>query len=92
MDTASPTRTYLAIWAWLAGLMLFGVLLASLPIPKSTVVLSVLLLSSIKALLVALYYMHLKIDRRLLALVVSAPLLLIVLVLGVIFSSRLVRL
>ena len=90
--TVSPTRTYLAIWGWLAGLMLFGVALSLLPISKGLIVLIVLGLSSIKALLVALYYMHLKIDRRLLVLVILAPLLLIVLVLGVIFSSTLVHL
>ena len=89
---ASPTRTYLAIWGWLAGLMLFGVLLSALPLPKATIVLIVLGLSSIKALLVALYYMHLKLDRRLLVLVAVVPLLLILLALGVVFSSALIRL
>ena len=76
MSSASGgTRTYLAIWGWLAGLMLIGVFLSELPIPKMTIVLLVLALSSIKALLVALYYMHLKMDRRLLALVALAPII-----------------
>ena len=88
----APSKLYLIIWAWLAGLMLLGVLLSELHIPKATIVLIVLGLSSIKALLVALYYMHLKIDQRLLALIAVAPLLLIALALGVVFSSRLVRL
>ena len=92
MSAASPARLYLIIWAWLAGLMLLGVLLSELPISKTTIVLLVLALSSIKAFLVALYYMHLKVDRRLLALVVLAPFLLVILALGVVFSSRLVRL
>ena len=89
---ASPTRHYLIIWAWLAGLMLAGVLLSELPIPKVAVVLLVLFLSSIKALLVALYYMHLKMDRRLLSFIAVAPLVLIALALGVVFSSKLIRL
>jgi caa(3)-type oxidase subunit IV len=72
--------------------MLFGVLLSALPLPKATIVLIVLGLSSIKALLVALYYMHLKLDRRLLVLVAVVPLLLILLALGVVFSSALIRL
>ena len=92
MSAASSARLYLIIWAWLAGLMLLGVLLSELPISKTTIVLLVLALSSIKAFLVALYYMHLKVDRRLLALVVLAPFLLVILALGVVFSSRLVRL
>ena len=85
-------KTYLLIWAWLAGLMLLGVLLSELPIPKSTVVLIVLALSTIKATLVALCYMHLKSDRRLLAFVLIAPLVIIALALGVVCSSALIRL
>ena len=85
-------KTYLAIWGWLAGLMLLGVGLSALPISKRTVVLLVLALSSIKATLVALYYMHLKFDRRVLTIVLLAPLALILLALSVVFSSYFVHL
>jgi len=90
-------RKYLVIGMWLAGLMLLGVLLSELgggilPIPRWGVAVLILVLSTIKATLVALYYMHLESDRRLLALVAAAPFLLILLALGVIFSSRLIRL
>ena len=88
----SSVRTYLSIWGWLAGLMLLGVGLSMLPISKATVVLIVLALSSVKAMLVVLYYMHLKFDRWLLALVALVPLVLISLALAVVYSSRLVRL
>lgn len=91
-ERVSSTRTYLAVWAALALLMLMGVLLAELPIPKATIVLVVLILSSIKAFLVASYYMHLKIDPRLLQFIAIGPLLLILLALGVVFSSVLVHL
>ena len=95
--TASSTRTYLLIGIWLAGLMLLGVLLSELsggvlPIPKWGTVTLILVLSTIKAVLVALYFMHLQSDRRLLAVVALAPLVLIVLALGVVFSSGLVHL
>lgn len=91
------SRRYLAIGAWLAGLMLLGVLLSEvsggvLPIPRWGVAALILGLSTIKATLVALYYMHLRADRRLLIFVALAPFLLITLALGVVFSSRLVRL
>ena len=92
MTDSGSAKTYLTIWGWLAGLMLLGVLLSKLPIPKSTIVLVVLLLSSIKATLVALYYMHLKMDRRLLTLILLAPLLLIALVACLILSSRFIKL
>ena len=93
MTAASGARTYLMIWGWLAGLMLLGVFLceSALPIPRTTIVLTVLTLSTIKALLVALYYMHLNADRRLLALVALAPFVLILLAVGLLFSSTLVN-
>ena len=91
------SRTYLLIGIWLAGLMLLGVLLSELsggilPLPRWGVVTLILALSTIKATLVALYYMHLHSDQRLLALIALAPLVLIALALGVVFSSQLVRL
>ncbi len=82
-------KLYLIIWGWLAGLMLLGVFLSELPISKAAVVLIVLGLSSIKAVLVALYYMHLKSDRRVLAMVALSPLLLLVLVAVLLGSSTL---
>ena len=85
-------RIYLAIWGWLAGLMLVSVLLSRLPIPASTVVLIVLALSTVKALLVSLYYMHLKFDRRWLTYVAVFPLLIIALAVSVVISSRFVKL
>ncbi len=90
----TSTKRYVAIWGWLAGLMLLGVVLCELALglPKWLVVATVLILSSVKALLVALYYMHLKGDRRLLLFVAIAPLFIIALALAVLFSSRFVRL
>ncbi len=97
MSTAISSRTYLVIGMWLAGLMLVGVLLSELsggwlPLPRWGIVTLVLVLSTIKAALVALYYMHLGSDRRLLVLVALAPFLLILLALGVVFSSHFVQL
>jgi len=95
---AAPTqRTYLLIGIWLAGLMLLGVLLSELsggwlPLPRWGVATLVLVLSTIKAVLVALYFMHLKTDQRLLILVALFPFALILLALGVVFSSYLIRL
>jgi len=95
--TRSGHANYLVIGIWLAGLMLLGVVLSELsggwlPIPRWGVVTLVLVLSTIKATLVALYFMHLKMDRPLLVLVFLAPFVLILLALGVVFSSALVHL
>ena len=88
----SSSRTYLIIWGWLAGLMLVSVGLSELPLAKGTIVSLVLLLSTVKALLVALYYMHLKMDRRLLTLVATFPLVVVAAAVLVVASSRLVKL
>ena len=93
--SASPAKLYLAIWGWLAALMLLGVLLSErniLPFPRWGIILTVVILSTIKASLVGMYYMHLKVERRLLVFVALGPLLLIALAVGLIFSSKLVHL
>ena len=86
---ATP-KTYLWIWGWLAGLMLLGVGLSELPVPKVLIILGILFLSSIKAILVALYYMHLKFDRKMLILVAAFPLLIILLAVLLVLSGSLV--
>ena len=95
--TKSLQSTYLLVGIWLAGLMLLGVLISEisggfLPLPRWGVAVLILSLSTIKAALVVLYYMHLKFDRRVLPLVLLAPFLLIALALTVVFSSHLIQL
>ena len=92
LDSRISSAKYLWIWAWLAGLMLLSVLLSELSLPKRTIVFGVLALSTIKAALVGLYYMHLKFDRRVLALVAMFPLVVIALAILLVLSSRLVTL
>ena len=89
------TKTYLAIWGWLAALMLLGVLLSErniLPFPRWGIILTIVILSTIKATLVALYYMHLKLDRRTLVFIALTPFMLIALAVCLLYSSTLVRL
>ncbi len=91
---ASSTKTYLAIWGWLAVLMLLGVLLSErniLPFPRWGVVLTIVGLSSVKAVLVGMYYMHLKMERRLLAFIALGPLVLVAIAVCVVLSSNLVH-
>lgn len=67
-------KGYVWIWVWLAGLMLAGVAVSYLPnVTHQIIVLAVLALSTIKAMLVAGYYMHLKFDSRFLTLVAVLP-------------------
>ena len=89
---AATARIYLIVWGWLAGLMLISVLLSRFPIPALTIVWIIFILSTIKACLVALYYMHLERDRRWLLVVALFPLVVIALATGVVLSSHLVKL
>ncbi len=73
MTTVMTSRRYVVIWMWLAGLMLLGVALSFLHIPHRTVILLVLGLSTIKAILVGAYYMHLKFDSWFLTLLALSP-------------------
>ncbi len=88
----SSNKTYIVIWVWLMALVLAGVGIAELHISKTAIVATVLVLSTIKAFLVAMHYMHLKTDRRMLAFVLIAPFILVALALCVVFSSRLIQL
>ena len=54
---------YLLIWVWLIALLAAGTFISTLPISKTEAVLLILLVSLVKAVLVALFYMHLKFER-----------------------------
>ena len=54
---------YLVIWIWLVALLAAGTFISTLPISKTSIIGLILLVSSIKAGLVALFYMHLKFER-----------------------------
>ena len=68
---------YLGIFWGLLALTILEVAVAYQPIGRGIKVLALLALAVTKALLVALYYMHLKFDRRLLALIAATPFFLI---------------
>ena len=57
---------YLLIWVWLIALLAIGAFISSLPasmISKTQAVLLILFVSLIKAVLVCLFYMHMKSER-----------------------------
>ena len=65
---------YMLIWLYLFLLTMAELGVAFLSIPKWMIVASLLIMAVWKALLVALYYMHLKFEPRRLSLVALAPL------------------
>ena len=75
----SGTRThpnYVLVWYWLLGLALASVLVSALPVSHTFTVVLVFAAATVKAVLVALYYMHLRFERRLVYALVLVPLVL----------------
>ena len=68
---------YLGIFWGLLALTLVEVAVAYQPMGRGLKIGALLTLAITKALLVALYYMHLKFDRRLLVLIAATPFFLI---------------
>jgi cytochrome c oxidase subunit 4 len=77
----------MAIWGALAVLTMIEVGVAFLGMPRSVTILALLGLAIWKALLVALYFMHLRFEPKLLRVVAAAPLIpAIILVVLVLFE------
>ena len=73
--TAHKAPNYILIWAYLFGLTVLEVLFAfKMPISRDVKILVLLGLAVWKALLVALFFMHLKFESRTLRLMVLVPL------------------
>ncbi|MEX1181724.1 MAG: cytochrome C oxidase subunit IV family protein [Gemmatimonadota bacterium] len=71
---AHPHPNYIGIWVILFVLTLVEVGVAFLGLSRTLTILSLILLAVWKALLVALYYMHLRYEPRRLRLLVLSPL------------------
>lgn len=78
---------YMAVWAGLAALTLLEVWVATLGMSERTAILVLVGLAIWKAVLVALYYMHLRFEPRRLVMVALAPLpLAVILVMAVLME------
>lgn len=85
MTTASEHKTpnYMAIFYWLAGLTVVEVAYSTiLQPPKVWLITGLVLFAGVKAVLVALFFMHLRFERKRLGIIVASTL-----ILGVIFVS-----
>jgi len=83
MDQEHKTPNYMAIFYWLAGLTMVEVGWATwLHTNRRPLIIGLVIFASVKAVLVALFFMHLKFERRTLGLIVASTL-----ILGVILVS-----
>jgi len=87
--TEHKAPNYIAIWGMLAVLTLVEVAIVYFRLPRQLTVVSLVFLALWKAMLVALYFMHLKFEPRRLLMVVLAPLpLAVILVVAVMHGFR----
>jgi caa(3)-type oxidase subunit IV len=83
MDQEHKTPNYMAIFYWLAGLTMVEVGWATwLHHNRRPLIIGLVIFASVKAVLVALFFMHLKFERKTLGLIVASTL-----ILGVILVS-----
>jgi cytochrome c oxidase subunit IV len=68
---------YIAIWLYLAVLTVLELIVAYAPIPKAAMVGLLVGLAWAKAVLVAMYFMHLRFERRTLAIIALVPVMLV---------------
>ncbi len=88
MEHAHTEPNYLGVFFWLAVLTAFEVGVVYAGLPKLTVGIILVVLAFTKAGLVALYFMHLKFERRTLALVALTPVLLCVFLIFMLLPDR----
>ena len=74
-DTTHKKTNYVGVFWGLVTFTLLEVGITYLPVPKFPMALMLISLAMSKALLVAMYYMHLKFETRLLILIALAPFL-----------------
>ncbi|HSJ15140.1 MAG TPA: cytochrome C oxidase subunit IV family protein [Longimicrobiales bacterium] len=88
-ETSHKAPNYYLVWLFLAVLTVAEVGVAFLSaIPKQVLVIALILMAVWKALLVALYYMHLKFEPRRLWLIVAAPLPLAIILVAVVLLEQ----
>jgi cytochrome c oxidase subunit 4 len=90
MDAAEhKAPNYIAVWVGLAVLTVVEVAVVYLHLPRRLMVVALVFLALWKAMLVALYFMHLRFEPKRLLYVVLAPLpLAVILVVGVMHGFR----
>ncbi len=66
-ETAHPEPNYMGVFWWLLALTIVEVAVIYLPIAKFAIAIMLITMAVTKAALVALYFMHLKFERRALA-------------------------
>ncbi len=75
---ANESRLYVIVWALLVVLLVVGLAIFILPIPREAAVALIFAVAAIKAALVLRNYMHLKHEHLLIYIIVAVPALFLV--------------
>jgi caa(3)-type oxidase subunit IV len=75
---AHEQRRYLQVFAWLAFLTALEIGVIYLPVSRVAIAVMLVVLAATKAALVALFYMHLSVEKRTLAYIALTPAILCV--------------
>jgi caa(3)-type oxidase subunit IV len=77
MTGTTLTRGYVIIWVWLLLLMTLSLFANTLPVSRPAIVTLMFVVAAVKAVLVALHFMHLRLERWLIYAIVVVPVLLV---------------
>jgi cytochrome c oxidase subunit IV len=88
MQQAHAEPNYMAVFYWLAALTVIEVAVTFLPLTKIALGAILVVLAFTKAALVALYFMHLKFERRTLILIAVTPVILCVFLMFMLIPER----
>src|SRR5262245_21361515 len=91
MQQAHAEPNYMAIFYWLAALTAVELAVTFLPLTKLAQGAILVVLAFTKAALVALYFMHLKFERRTMLLVAATPVILCVFLMFMLVPDRVIR-
>lgn len=87
MTTHGVRPNYVAIWGWLVALLIVGLAASFLPGARGLAVALIFATAVVKALLVALNYMHLRFEPRLIYAIAIVPVLFILMLMVVLFPD-----
>jgi cytochrome c oxidase subunit 4 len=91
MQQAHAEPNYMIVFYWLAALTAIEVGVTFLPLTKLAQGAILVVLAFTKAALVALYFMHLKFERRTMVLVAVTPVILCVFLMFMLVPDRVIR-
>jgi cytochrome c oxidase subunit IV len=91
MQRAHAEPNYIAVFIWLAALTAVEVAVVYLPLTKLAMAAILVVLAFTKAALVALYFMHLKFERRTMLIVAVTPVILCVFLMFMLIPDRVIK-